>query len=206
MAVCMGGFSTERKSGTGWSRESDWPTLGGVARCSGVRWAVELRGRDLRVTLGWHARRRQVRSGRLRKSAGHDQRRSRTGHPAAESPTVASCAGIVLDASCPLREGDCLHEPGMIRQSNARSGSQSGHQQHQEQPHSYKREGLEKVSSGRFSSGQRRPLPLVAGQWRAGGEHTTEANRGFDLCHRPCVRNVRPDPVRARSLRRSVWG
>ena len=201
----MGGFSTERKSGTGWSRET--PThLGGVARCSGVRRAVELRGRDLRVTLGCHAGRRQVRWGclgrfRRPRSAPWPNRPSRSRVADRRKPR-GNCARRKL----PPPRGRLSARPGMIRQSNARSGSRSGHQQHQEQPHCEKREGLEKVSSGRFSSGQRRPLPLVARQWRAGGEHTTEANRGFDLCHRSCVRNRPTEPVRARSLRRSVWG
>ena len=59
--VCMGGFSTERKSGTGWSREANPSGRRGALLRRSV--GGELRGRDLRVTLGWHAGRRQVRWG-----------------------------------------------------------------------------------------------------------------------------------------------
>ena len=75
--------------------------LGGVARCSGVRRAVELRGRDLRVTLGRLAGRRQVRWGCLRESAGDDQRRGRTGHPQQVAAPSQAAREIVIGASCP---------------------------------------------------------------------------------------------------------
>ena len=48
--VCMGGFSTERKSGTGWSREANPSGRRGALLRRSV--GGELRGRDLRVTLG----------------------------------------------------------------------------------------------------------------------------------------------------------